>query len=108
MVTVLEHSIHIIKNYSSLQPKKTVIFKLKHFKNLISFYSQTVFYHLQSNRLSKQCSPFYLAELFARLVVSQVRQWSQAVRQWSQAVRQWSPLIVLTAGSNNVASVADV
>ena len=43
MVNVLEHSIHIIKIYYSLEPKKTVMFKLKHFKNLISFYSQTVF-----------------------------------------------------------------
>ena len=43
MVSILQHSIHIIKIYCSLQPKKTVIFKLKHFKNLISFYSQTVF-----------------------------------------------------------------
>ena len=45
MVSVLQHSIHIIKIYFSLEPKKTVMFKLKHFKNLISFYSQTVFYH---------------------------------------------------------------
>ena len=44
MVNVLQHSIHIIKNFS-LEPKITVMFKLKHFKNLISFYSQTVFYH---------------------------------------------------------------
>ena len=45
MVNVLQHSIHVIKIYFSLEPKITVMFKLKHFKNLISFYSQTVFYH---------------------------------------------------------------
>ena len=53
MVSVLQHSIHIIKIYFSLEPKKTVMFKLKHFKNLISFYSQTVFYHFFST------SPFH-------------------------------------------------
>ena len=48
MVNVLQHSIHIIKIYFSLEPKITVMFKLKHFKNLFSFYSQTVFYHFFS------------------------------------------------------------
>ena len=57
MVSVLQHSIHIIKIYFSLEPKKTVMFKLKHFKNLISFYSQTVFYHFFFNIPLSQTIP---------------------------------------------------